>query len=71
MRENTPLINNKNNQKAKEKLAENYLAKYLTELKMHFNFSDNQLKRIIFRVYNSLKLDKPLNKIINMIKFFR
>ena len=65
------LISHKNNKdKAKERLALNYLLKYLKDLQLHFNLSDESIKQIIIKASATIKSKNPINKILDMLKSF-
>ncbi len=54
----------------KEKLALHYLSKYIKELQLHFNLSDESLKQIVYKASTTIKGKNTINKIVDMIKSF-
>lgn len=55
---NNSLLSNNNNEDTKK--AEKYLEKYVKELKIHFNLSNQQLFRILTVILNRVKKEtKP------------
>ena len=68
MREET-LERNKNHKIHQEKLAGHYLLRYMTELKRHFNLSDESLKKVLLKSASVIKSKNIVQKFINMIKF--
>ena len=61
----------KNNEnQTKEKLALNYLLKYLKELQIHLNLSDKSLRQVIYKALSTIKCKNSVNKILDMLKSF-
>lgn len=47
-----------------------HLEKYLKELKLHFNLSDDDILKILSQTYYSNKPKNPVLKYLNMLKYW-
>ena len=70
MKEKILVSRDDNDKKAKEKLALTYLLKYIKELQVHFNLSDDSLRQVVYRTLSTIKCKNSINKVIDMIKSF-
>lgn len=46
----------------------NYLLKYIDELKLHFDVEQEDLEKILYECYKSIKAPTTVMKIIDMVK---
>ncbi len=67
MKEN--ILNAKANpQNERQKLAQQYLSRYVKELQLHFTLSDKELKKVILRAGASIKTENSVNNLLNVVK---
>lgn len=64
---------------SKERAAENdakieaalkHLNKYLNELKLHFDLTDTDIVRLLFRIYSAKKPENTFLKYLSMLKYW-
>lgn len=70
MKEDIKVSKNNIDNKVQEKLALSYLSKYINELQIHFNLSDESLKHVMQKATSSIKHQNSMNKFLDMLKSF-
>lgn len=55
-------------QHERQKLAQQYLSRYVKELQLHFTLSDKELKKVILKAGSLIKTENSVNNLLNMLK---
>lgn len=61
---------NKNSVSENFDTAEKYLIKYTQDLKLHFDLSDDELKKLVMRTYCAVRPGNPVIECLSMIKLW-